>query len=332
MLISIASNCSKQKSARYEIAIRLMTTEVIPMGTSAATPTRDRALSATALQRGGRILLFDCGEGTQFRLMEAGLNRNRIDAVFITHLHGDHFFGLPGLLTSLSLNHRRDPMTIVGPRGLGSLLQMIPGLGEHEVSFPIEFKEFEPGFGKMTALDTPDFEVVARPLLHRVPVAGYRFQERPRAGNLDVEKARAKGVTHYRHFRDLKAGRDVELDNGTTVRSRDVVGPERAGASFAYLFDTRPCASGIELARDANIVFHDATFASADVEHAVRTGHSTATEAAGVALEARAQRLLLGHFSARYSSVDVLVNEARRVFKNTEAADELKRYAIEAAE
>ncbi len=308
-----------------------MKTEVIPLGTSSATPTRDRALSATALQRAGRILLFDCGEGTQFRLMEAGLNRSRIDAVFITHLHGDHFFGLPGLLTSLSLNRRKEPLTICGPRGLGAILKMIPGLDDHELSFPIEFREFDDDFGKMTVMETPEFTVVARPLEHRVPVAGYRFQERPRPGNLDVDKARALGVDDYRHFRQLKDGHDVTLADGRIVRSRDVVGPAREGASFAYIFDTRPCSAGVELARDAMLVYHDATFTSADAERAVRTGHSTAAEAARVALEAGAGFLLLGHFSARYSDTTVLVEEARRVFKNTDAADELKRYAIESA-
>ncbi len=305
-----------------------MKTDVIPLGTSAATPTRDRALSATALQRGGRILLFDCGEGTQFRLMDAGLNRNRIDAIFITHLHGDHFFGLPGLLTSLSLNRRKDPLTVVGPRGIGTVLQMIPGLADHELSFPIRFTEFDSEFGKMTALDAPDFTVTARPLVHRVPVAGYRFEERPRQGNIDVEKARALGVVDYRHFRELKSGTDVVLSDGTVVRSADVVSPPRDGASFAYIFDTRPCDAGVELARGARLVFHDATFAAADVEHAIRTGHSTSTEAARVALEAEAGKLILSHFSARYASPELLVEEARRVFKNTEAAEELKRYAI----
>jgi ribonuclease Z len=126
-----------------------MTTEIIPLGTSSATPTRYRSLSATALLRAGRILLFDCGEGTQFRLMDADLNRMRIDAVFISHLHGDHFFGLPGLLTSLSLHHRSEALTIVGPEGLGAILEMIPGLGHHELSFPLHLVEFGAGLGRM---------------------------------------------------------------------------------------------------------------------------------------------------------------------------------------
>lgn len=305
-----------------------MKTEIIPLGTSSATPTKQRALSGTALLRAGRILLFDCGEGTQFRLMDAGLSRSRIDAIFITHLHGDHFFGLPGLLTSLSLHRRKDPLTIVAPQGLGAILQAIPGLANHELSFPVEFKEFDLDFGRMRALDAPEFTVEARPLEHRIDTAGYRFEERPKPGNLDVEKARALGVTDYRHFQQLKSGVDVELPDGTTVRSDDVVSPQRPGATFAYIFDTRPCDAAVQLARDAHLVYHDATFAVGDHSRAVRTGHSTGREAAEVALEAGAHELLLGHFSARYRDTDELVEEARRVFKNTHAAEELKRYSI----
>lgn len=305
-----------------------MTTDVIPLGTSSATPTRERALSATALQRAGRILLFDCGEGTQFRLMDAGLSHGRIDAVFITHLHGDHFFGLPGLLTSMSLNRRAEPLTIAGPLGIALILQMIPGLAPGDLSFPLEFKEFEEGFGKMVALETPDFRVTARPLEHRVPVAGYRFEEHPKPGSLDVDKARALGATDYRHYRDLKNGLDVTLGDGRVVRSAEVVGKTSPGASFAYVFDSRPCEGGRLLAREVDLLYHDATFASRHHDRAVRTGHSTAREAAEVALAAGARMLLLGHFSARYTCVDELTQEARRLFKNTHPAEELKRYSI----
>ena len=305
-----------------------MRTEVIPLGTSSATPTRDRWLSATALQRGGRVLLFDCGEATQFRLMAAGLSPSRIDAVFITHLHGDHFFGLPGLLTSLSLNQRKDPLTIVGPEPLASILTQIPGLGLDELSFPIHFVEFKPDDGRRTVMETPEFSVEARPLEHRVPTWGYRFQEEPLPGNLDAARARALGATHHDQFRSLKSGLDVTLPDGRVIRSADVVSPPTPGASFAYIFDTRPCEQGVQLARDADLVYHDATFAAEHTQRAMQTGHSTAVEAARVAAEAGAGKLLLGHFSARYKTLDVLVAEARREFENSHVAEELKRFLV----
>jgi ribonuclease Z len=305
-----------------------MTTEIIPLGTSSATPTRYRSLSATALSRAGRILLFDCGEGTQFRLMDADLNRMRIDAVFISHLHGDHFFGLPGLLTSLSLHHRSEALTIVGPEGLGGILEMIPGLGHHELSFPLHFVEFGAELGKDVVFETNEVKVTARPLEHRITAAGFRFEEKPRAGRLDVDRARGLGIIDPTDFGRLKRGLPVQAGSGQVVRSEDVVGPNRPGARFAYVFDSRPTQHAIELARDVDILFHEATFASDEMDRAKSTGHSTAREAARVALEAGARRLLLGHFSARYRDVDPLVNEARSVFKNTEEAIELKRYVL----
>lgn len=306
----------------------MIKTEVIPLGTSSATPTRERWLSATALQRGGRILLFDCGEATQFRLMAAGLSPARIDTVLITHLHGDHFFGLPGLLTSLSLNHRKEPLTIVGPRPLTSVLTQIPGLGVDELSFTLHFVELESGEGRRTVVETPDFTVEARPIQHRVPAWGYRFQEQTLPGNLDAERARSLGATEHEQFRRLKSGSDITLSDGRIIRSADVVSPPAPGASFAYVFDTRPCDQGVQLAREADLVYHDATFASEHAERAVRTGHSTAAEAARVAADAGARKLLLGHFSARYQSTDILVREARRVFENSHAAEELKRVLV----
>jgi ribonuclease Z len=307
-----------------------MHTEIIPLGTASATPTRDRALSATALQRQGRILLFDCGEGTQFRLMDAGLSPTRIDAIFITHLHGDHFFGLPGLLASLSLHHRSEAMTIVGPEGLGAILEIIPGVGHHELTFPLEVVEFSAAFPKRTVFETDEYRVTARPIDHRVTAAGFRFEEFPRPGSLDVEKARSLGITEYEDFGLLKKGRTVRTADGRTVSPSDVLGPEKPGASFAYVLDSRPVQSAIELARGVDLLFHEATFLHEDSDRAESTGHSTAREAAEVALEAGARQLLLAHFSARYTDATVLVDEARRVFKNTEAAVELKRYRLQA--
>lgn len=309
-----------------------MKTEVIPLGTSSATPTRERHLSSTALLRAGRILLFDCGEGTQFRLIDAGLSISRVDAIFITHLHGDHFFGLPGLLTSMSLNRRHDPMTIVGPRGLATILQAIPGVGEPDLSFPVDFVEFEEDFGKMRVMETLEFVVEARPIEHRIPAAGFRFEERPQPGNLDADRARALGVTDFRDFRRLKSGQDVSLPDGRVVQADDVVGPPKPGISFAYIFDSRPCEAAAILGRNADLMFHDATFTSAHAERAVTTGHSTAAEAARVATQAGAHKLLLGHFSARYRDTSPLVEEARRLFKNTHAAEELKRYDLTEAQ
>lgn len=301
--------------------------DVIPLGTASAIPTRERHPSAVALRRKGRILLFDCGEGTQMRLIEAGLKPTRVDAVFITHLHGDHFFGLMGLLSTLSLMDRTDPLTIVAPVGLATIIYDMPGLNMEWLDFEVTFRELHDTLKHDVVLEDSEYTVEARPIDHRTFTAGYRFEERPRPGHLDPERARELGVTDYAHFRALKRGENVTVD-GRVISPEEVVGPERPGRSFAYVTDTRPCENGCVLARGADLIYHDATFTEAHSERALETAHSTAREAAEVARRASAKRLLLGHFSARYTDPAGLLEEAQSVFQNTEVAEELKRYAL----
>lgn len=305
-----------------------MTTEVIPLGTSSAIPTRERHLSGVALRHKSRLLLFDCGEGTQFQLVRAGLKRSRLDAIFVTHLHGDHYFGLMGLLSTLTLLRRTEPLTVVGPAEIATIVQALPGVRDGDLTFPLAYVALWDDLTHAVVFETKAFTVEARPLDHRVFTVGYRFQEKTRPGRLDVEQARALGATDYRHYRALKAGEAVTLGDGRVVRPEEVVGPPRPGVSFAYVSDTRPCEAGVTLARDADLLYHEATFAEDRKANAVTTGHATAREAAGVARRAGAKKLILGHFSARYKDVSPLVEEARAVFQNTEAAEELKRYKI----
>ncbi len=305
-----------------------MTTEVIPLGTASAVPTRERHLSGTALRREGRLLLFDCGEGTQFQLLRAGLKRSHLDAIFITHLHGDHYFGLMGLLSTLALLKRTEPLTVVGPAGIAEIVQAMPGVREDDLPFRVAYVELWDDLRHAGVFETETYTVEARPLDHRVFTVGYRFQGKTQPGHLDVERAQALGVTDYRHYRALKAGEDVTLDDGRRVPPEAVVGPPRPGGSFAYVTDTRPCEAAVTLARDADLLYHEATFGEDLPERAAETGHSTARQAAEIARRAGAKKLILGHFSARYKDVSGLVEQARDVFQNTEAAEELKRYVL----
>ena len=306
-----------------------MQTEVIPLGTASAVPTRHRHLAALALRRQGQVLLFDCGEGTQFQLLHAGVKRSRIEAVFITHFHGDHVFGLMGLLSTLALLGREHPLLLAGPVGLRAFVDALPGLAHTDLPFPVRLVELPEDTTHAVVLDADAYTVEARPLDHRIFALGYRFEEKPRPGHLDVEAANALGVTDYRHYRRLKAGEAVTLEDGRVVRPEQVVGPPRPGASFAYLTDTRPCEQGVLLAAGADLLYHEATFGDDLADRADETGHSTARQAAEVAQAAGARRLLLGHFSARYRDVSALVAEARTTFQNTEAAEELKRYVLQ---
>ncbi|MDX1418536.1 MAG: ribonuclease Z [Rubricoccaceae bacterium] len=302
--------------------------DVVPLGTGSAIPTRHRGLSATAVWRDGRLFLFDCGEGTQFRLLDAGLNRSRLDAVFVTHFHGDHLYGLPGMITTLALLERTRPLTVVGPAGIEGIVRGVPGLSRDWLPFDIRWVELEEGVEHAVVYEGDGLTVEARPLDHRVFAVGYRLEEAPRPGRLDAEAARAAGVTEGPHFAALKRGEPVTLAYGTVVQPEGLVGPERPGASFAYCLDTAPCDGARRLAEGATLLLHEATFAEALREQAAQTGHSTARDAATTARDAGAERLLLTHFSARYPDPSPLVEEARAVFPNTDAAEELRRYAV----
>jgi len=309
-----------------------MTTDVIPLGTASAIPTRDRHLSALAVERKGRILLFDCGEGTQYRFLHADLNRARIDAIFVTHLHGDHCYGLPGLLSTLSLQQRTDPVTLVLPPGGRAMLESIPGAAPSELSFPVRVTETEEDGAAVTVYETDEFTVTARPLAHRDVAMGFRLEERTRPGRFRPERARELGVSEGPAFARLQDGNPVTLDDGTTVHPEQVLGPRRPGVALAYVTDTRPCDGGRALANGVDLLYHDATFADALHARAVETGHSTAREAATVARDADVDRLLLGHLSARYDDPAPLAAEAQAVFPRAEVAEELRRYVLDPRE
>lgn len=309
-----------------------MVTNIIPLGTASALPTRDRHLSAVAVKRKGRLLLFDCGEGTQYRLLHANLNRGRVDAIFVTHLHGDHCYGLPGLLETLSLQQRTDPVTVVVPEGGRALLKSVLREAPDELRYPLELIEIEEEFRHAVVYETDELTVEARPLNHEGFAMGFRLEERDRPGRFHPDQARTLGVPEGPAFGQLQAGESVTLDDGTTVQPSHVVGPARPGISMAYVTDTRPCEGGHLLAQDADLLYHDATFTDDHHARAIETGHSTAREAAEVAREAGADRLLLGHISARYDDPTPLEREAQSVFSPSRIAEELRAYLLDPRE
>ena len=302
--------------------------EVIPLGVGSAIPTRTRHLAGTLVRREGRSVLFDCGEGTQLQLVRGGLTRGRLDAVCVTHLHGDHLYGLPGLVTTLALLERTDPLTIAGPAGLEAILAAMPGLQSDWLPFDVRYVALEEGFEHAVVYEDDDVTVEARPLDHRVFCAGFRYQEKTRPGSIDGAAARAAGVTEGWQFEALKRHETVALEDGSELGPEGLVGPPRPGGAFAYVLDTRPCEGGRRLADGADLVVHEATFTEDHADRAAEVGHSTARQAAEVARDAGASRLLLTHFSARYADPAPLVEEARAAFPPTEAAEELARYEV----
>lgn len=297
---------------------------IIPLGVASATPTATRHLPSVALWREGSISLFDCGENTQMRMLQAGLKRSKVDYVFITHFDSDHYSGLIGLLSTLQLQRRDKPITLVGPKGLKKYIEWNFKFAEVELSFETRFVELEKDFEGGKVIDEDEFYVEARPLKHTKFCVGYRFQEKDKPGKVDAAKAEAKGITEDWQYKDLKAGNNVELDDGTVVESSDIVGHPRPGDSFAYITDTGYSPNSVKLAMNTNILLHEATFGENLADKAEETGHSTSIDAARVANEAQTKLLVITHFSARYTNPFVLLREARKDFFPAWLATELR--------
>jgi len=271
------------------------------IGTSASVPTASRGTAATLIARGGERLLVDCGEGTQRQLLRSGLGLVDVDAVLLTHLHGDHYLGLPGLLKTFGLRDRSTPLRIVGPSGLTALMTALrPVIGR--TAFPLELDERDDG----VAWTSPGARVEAFPTQHSVPSIGYALIEEPRPGAFDVAAARALGVPSGPLFGRLQRGETVTADGGAPVRPDQVLGPPRPGRRVVLTGDTEPCAATVVAAEGADLLVHEATFLAADGDRARATRHSTAREAAEVGRRAGVRLLALTHLSNR-----LLPREAR---------------------
>lgn len=297
---------------------------IVPLGVASATPTATRHLSSVALWREGSVYLFDCGENAQMRMLQAGLKRSQIECIFISHFDTDHYAGLIGLLSTLQLQRRDKELTIVAPKGIKEFVDWNFEFANIDLNYPINFVEVEEDFDEQRVVDEDEFYVEARPLNHSKFCMGFRFQEKDRPGKVDAEKAEAQGISEDWQYKDLKAGKDVELDDGTIVKSDEIVGHPRPGDSFAYITDTRYAPNSVKLAMNTNVLFHEATFSDSLSDKAEETGHSTAKDAARVANEAKTKLLVITHFSARYTNEYVLLREARDDFFPTWVATELR--------
>lgn len=288
------------------------------LGTSSSRPTVRRGVSSVAVQREGDLLLFDCGEGTQRQMMRFAVGFS-VARIFVTHLHADHYLGLPGLLRTMSLQDRTEPLFIHCPAGTESSVREACLIGGDRLGFRVDVE----GLAASDQVDLDGFSVRAFATDHTPRSVGYALVEPERLGRFDVDRARALGVPEGPLFGALHRGEDVEVDGIGRVRASDLVGPSRPGRAAVYTGDTRPCEGTREAARGADLLIHEATFTDAERERAVDTRHSTAREAAEVAAEAGVARLVLTHVSARYSEQPHrLEAEARQVFDRTSVAED----------
>lgn len=280
------------------------------LGTGAATPTVDRNVAGLAIHREGEMLLFDCGEGSQRQMMRYGVGFT-FREIFVTHYHADHILGITGLLRTLGLQDRTEGVTLYGPRGARQVLGATVALGVERNKFPVEIVEVRAG----DRLQRPEYDLVVFGVEHRADTVGYGVIEHTRLGRFNPERARELGISEGPLWGRLHRGERVVLEDGRTVDPADLVGAPRRGRRLVYSGDTRPCAGVIEAARSADLLIHEATFGTDEAARAKETGHSTAAEAARVALEAGVRQLALTHISPRYTrDAPELLAEARAVF------------------
>jgi ribonuclease Z len=284
------------------------------LGTSASRPTVERGLSSLALTREGETLLFDCGEGTQRQMMRWGVGFTLAD-IFFTHFHTDHFLGAIGLLKTLALQGREEPMRLWGPRGAAALFRRAEGLGVEKLTFPLTVTELEPG----ASVARKDYEVRAFAVEHRNGAAlGFAMVEHERRGRFDPDHARSLGIPEGPLWGRIHKGEAVTLPDGRVITPAELVGPTRPGRTVVITGDTRPCAATITAAEGADVLVHEATFGDEEAARAAETMHATAREAAIVARMAGVRTLVLTHFSARYSrDPSELAREAREEFGGT---------------
>lgn len=298
---------------------------IVTLGTGAGRPTLRRSSSAVGLEFLGETFLFDCGEGTQLQLMKTSFRWGKVSTIFISHLHGDHVNGLPGLLGTLSLSDRENPITIYGPKGLKEFLDVHEKLQAMALRFEMTVKEItEPG----VLLSGRHYQVSAQPLQHPVPCWGFRFEEKPRPGRFNGKKAEQEGIPSGPYRAALVQGDSITLADGRTFDSKDFVGPQRPGRIFVYCTDTRPCEEAIKLAQGADLFLYESTFSEEVKENAHRYGHSTAADGAKIAKEAKVQSLVLIHISQRYGEVDQLLAEASGIFTKVRIASDLEFFMI----
>ncbi|MGX9135185.1 ribonuclease Z [Rummeliibacillus sp. JY-2-4R] len=288
------------------------------LGTGAGMPSKMRNTSSLVLkllEERGTIWLFDCGEATQHQILHTPIKPRKLEKIFVTHLHGDHIYGLPGLLGSRSFLGGETPLTIYGPKGLKEWIELTLVTSQTHLNYSIEYVEVEEGI----IFEDEDFMVRAMPLQHVIPCFGYRVEQKPLPGALQVEKAINLGVPKGPLLGQLKTGLDVTLEDGKIIRSEDVTEPPKKGFTVAILGDTRYCENAITLSENADIVIHEATFDHTTEELAANYGHSTNIDAAKVAVQAEAKYLLLNHLSARFftSDIEKMLQQVKEIMPNS---------------
>ncbi|MDY0343961.1 MAG: ribonuclease Z [Lentimicrobium sp.] len=303
------------------------TFSVTILGSSAAIAARNRGLTAQVLRYGRELFLIDCGEGTQFQLRRYKIPMGHINHIFISHLHGDHFFGLIGLLSTWHLLRRIQPLQIYAPAPLEHILKIQLEASGTELNYPLTFHRVSAEASQLI-LNHPQLEVSTLPLIHRVPTTGFLFREKEQPRRINPETIHQYGVP-FQFIESLRWGDDFTDPSGKVIPNAELTFPAPESRSYAYCSDTAYNESLIPLIADSTVLYHEATFMHDRVASAAEKGHSTSIQAATIAAKAKVRRLLLGHFSARYEELLPLLEEAQNVFKDSVIVEDGTTYDIQ---
>ncbi len=296
-----------------------MSMRIIFLGTAGSVPTPEKSLPAMLIKRQNEQLMFDCGEGVQRQMIKAKVGFHRKMKIFISHMHGDHVLGLPGLLQTMALMDRQKKLEIYGPEGMKHFLECVRESLQFGLTFPVEIYEI---YAAGTICEEKDFTVEAAKSNHVIPSWAYAFVEKPRPGKFYPEKVRALGVPEGELWSRLQHGDIVELPNRRVITPKEVMGSPRQGRKIVYTGDTRLFKGFAKFAANADLLIHDSTFDDTLSEKAEMDGHSTPSQAAQQAKRAKAKKLVLTHISARYSDTGLLLKQAQKVFKNSLVAED----------
>jgi len=301
--------------------------EVTILGTSSALPTRDRFPTSQVVNHYDRFFMIDCGEGAQIQIRKTKISFQRINHIFISHLHGDHYLGLPGLLSSMDLLGRTADLNIYCPKGLDEFIDTNLRISKSYLKFKINYTFTNPSVSELLYEDD-ELEIKSIPLKHRQPSTGFLFAEKERLKKFD-KKLLDKYLIEPDEIMAIKDGSDYTAPDGTYYKNSEITIEPKPARSFAFCSDTKYLPDLKSYISKVNLLYHEATFTEEFAERAKETEHSTAKQAAMVAQSIQAGKLVIGHFSTRYTDTDVLLNEAREIFANTETAVELKTFSID---
>lgn len=302
-----------------------MSLHIVFLGTAASIPTIARALPSVVVKRKNEVLMFDCGEGVQRQMIRASVGFHRKMKVFITHMHGDHVLGLPGMLQTMSLLDRQQKLDVYGPVGIKAFVEAISATVQFVLTFPIEIHEIK---DEGVICQEKEYEVKAAQTDHVIPSLAYALIEKPRPGRFNPKKAETLGVPEGPLWSKLQRGEKVKTLTGRVVKPEQVVGAPRPGRKIVYSGDTRPIEGLLRLAEDADLLIHESTFDDELLDKAIEDGHSTPSQAAETAKKAKVKKLILTHLSSRYKNPQSLLEQARKIFSNVAIAEDFMEIEV----